>query len=109
MIGVVRGLEDKVVIVAAGGTGASDGTSPGASIGGATARRLAEEGARVVVGDLDEAAAQRTVDAIGAAGTAVAHRFDASQDASLRSLVDRAIAEWGRLDGLHYNAMDMSA
>lgn len=33
----MRGLGGKVIVVAAGGTGATDGTS----IGGATARRLA--------------------------------------------------------------------
>ena len=38
----MRGLKDKVGIVAGGGRG----------IGAATARRLAEEGAHVVIGDL---------------------------------------------------------
>lgn len=106
----MRGLQDKVIVVAAGGTGATDGTSHGASIGGATARRLAEEGAKVVVGDLSEPAAVRTVELIEAAGgTAVAHQFDAGEDATIQGLIERAVAEYGRLDGLHYNAMDMSA
>lgn len=106
----MRGLTGKVIVVCAGGTGGNDGTSNKASIGGATARRLAQEGAHVVVGDLDEAAAQRTVDLIGAdGGTAVAHRFDASDDESIRALMDRAVQEYGGIDGVHANAMDMSA
>lgn len=106
----MRGLEDKVIVVAAGGTGATDGTSHGASIGGATARRLAAEGAKVVVGDLSEPAAVRTVELIEAAGgTAVAHQFDAGEDATIKALMDRAVEEYGGIDGVHYNAMDMSA
>jgi NAD(P)-dependent dehydrogenase (short-subunit alcohol dehydrogenase family) len=106
----VRGLEGKVIVVAAGGTGATDGTSNGASIGGATSRRLAQEGAKVVVGDLNEAAAQRTVELIEAeGGKAVAHRFDAGEDDQIKSLMERAVAEYGGIDGVHYNAMDMSA
>jgi NAD(P)-dependent dehydrogenase (short-subunit alcohol dehydrogenase family) len=106
----VRGLEGKVVVVAAGGTGASDGTSHGASIGGATSRRLAQEGARVVVGDLDVAAADRTVELIrDAGGVAVAHGFDATDEAQTKALMDRAVAEFGALHGVHFNAMDLSA
>src|SRR3954468_19390977 len=106
----MRGLQDKVIVICAGGTGATDGTSNGASIGGATARRLAQEGARVVVGDLSEPAAQRTVDLIeGDGGKAVAHQFDASDEASIEALMARAVAEFGGIDGIHANAMDMSA
>ena len=106
----MRGLEDKIIVVAAGGTGATDGTSHGASIGGATARRLAAEGAKVVVGDLSEPAAVRTVELIEeAGGIAVAHQFDAGEDATIKALMDRAISEYGGIDGVHYNAMDMSA
>jgi len=106
----MRGLQDKVIVIAAGGTGATDGTSHGASIGGATARRLAQEGARVVVGDLNEAAAQRTVELIESdGGKAVAHQFDAADEASVQALMARAIEEFGGIDGVHANAMDMSA
>lgn len=105
----MRGLQDKVIVVAAGGTGATDGTSHGASIGGATARRLAQEGALVVVGDLDGGAAERTVQLIeGDGGKAVAHRFDAGEDEQIKSLMDRAVEVYGGIDGVHYNAMDMS-
>src|SRR4051812_20585273 len=105
----MRGLKDKVIVVAAGGTGATDGTSHGASIGGATSRRLAEEGAKVVVGDINLPSAQRTVELIEeAGGTAVAHEFDAGEDDQIKSLMDRAISDFGGIDGVHFNAMDMS-
>lgn len=107
---VVRGLEGKVVVVAAGGTGASDGTSNSASIGGAVSRRLAAEGANVVVGDLSLPAAEHTVELIHqAGGAAVPVQFDAGDHASITALTDRAVAAYGGIDGLHYNAMDMSA
>lgn len=106
----MRGLQDKVIVVCAGGTGASDGTSHGASIGGVTARRLAAEGAKVVVGDLSRPAADTTVDLITeAGGTAVSVQFDASDEASITALMERAVAEYGGIDGVHFNAMDMSA
>jgi NAD(P)-dependent dehydrogenase (short-subunit alcohol dehydrogenase family) len=105
----VRGLSDKVIVVCAGGTGTNDGPSNRASIGGATARRLAQEGARIVVGDLNEAAAARTVELITAdGGTAIAHVFDAGDDASIQALMQRAVDEFGGIDGVHANAMDMS-
>jgi 3-oxoacyl-[acyl-carrier protein] reductase len=53
-------------------------------IGAATARRLAEEGAHVVVADFDEAAAQETAEAIG--GTAV------RCDVTSREEVEAAVA-----------------
>jgi len=104
----VRGLQGKVVVVCAGGTG--DGTWIGPSIGGVTARRLAAEGAQVVVGDLDEAAAHRTVALVAAdGGTAVGQHYDAGDEASTRALMDRAVAEYGGIDGVHFNAIDTSA
>jgi NAD(P)-dependent dehydrogenase (short-subunit alcohol dehydrogenase family) len=101
----MNGLAGKVIVVAAGGS------TPGRpAIGAATARRLAAEGAKVVVGDLDSASAQATVDALQAdGGEAVAITFDASSDESVRGLFDAAIAAYDRIDGVHSNAMDMSA
>ncbi len=105
----MRGLKDKVIVVCAGGTGTNDGPSNRASIGGVTARRLAQEGARVVVGDLNEAAAKLTVQLIEEdGGTAVAQQFDASDETSIKALMGRAIDEFGGIDGIHANAMDMS-
>jgi NAD(P)-dependent dehydrogenase (short-subunit alcohol dehydrogenase family) len=103
----VRGLRDRVVVVCAGGTG--DGTTIGASIGGVTARRLAAEGAKVVVGDLDEPAAHRTAARIvDDGGTAVGQHYEAADEDSARRLMERAVAEYGGIDGLHFNAIDTS-
>ncbi len=100
----MRDLNGKVIVVVAGG---SRGDRP--SLGGATARRLAEEGAHVVVADLDLIAAQRTVDEIrGADGTAFAHQCDVADEASVVELMDVAVATYGGIDGVHSNAMDMS-
>jgi 3-oxoacyl-[acyl-carrier protein] reductase len=62
-------------------------------IGAATARRLAEEGAHVVVADFDEAAAQETADSIG--GTAV--RCDVTSREDVEAAVAAAAAR-GSLD-----------
>ena len=106
----MRGLQDKVIVICAGGTGTNDGPSNRASIGGVTARRLAQEGAKVVVGDLSEAAAQRTVELIHRdGGTGIAQQFDASDEASIVALMQRAKDEFGGIDGVHANAMDMSS
>lgn len=71
-------------------------TGAGAGIGRAIALRLAAEGAKVVVQDLNEAAARETTEMIGAAGgTAIA----VSGDVSIEADVDRAFSacedNWG--------------
>ena len=95
----MRGLTDKVVVVAGGGSG----------IGAATAVRLAEEGARVVVGDL--AADNADAVAVGirdTGGRAVAVPFDISVDDSVAALMTAAVDEFGGVDLLHANAADMT-
>jgi len=64
-------------------------------IGAATARRLAEEGAHVVVADFDEAAAQETAQAIG--GTAV--RCDVTSRDAVEAAIGAAAAR-GSVDVL---------
>ncbi len=80
-------------------------TGAGAGIGRAIALRLAGEGARVVVNDLDAASADETVAMIAAAGgTALAAQGDVSVEAD----VDRAFATceqaWGGCSLLVNNA-----
>ena len=102
---LMRGLVGKVIVVAAGGT------TPGkAALGSATAQRLAEEGAKVLVGDLRMELAETTVAAINrAGGEATAWEFDAADEPSVQALLDAAVTTYGGLDGVHSNAMDMSA
>ena len=85
-------LRDKVAIV----TGAASG------FGAGMARRFAEEGARVVVADLNFRGAQRVAKEIG--NGAVAIQTDVSLASEIREMVDLAMSEFGRLDIMVNNA-----
>jgi NAD(P)-dependent dehydrogenase (short-subunit alcohol dehydrogenase family) len=88
-------LEGKVGIV----------TGSGSGFGRTTALRFAEEGARVVVVDVDGAAAAETVELIGAAG-GDGHPVveDIATVAGARAAVDAAVGRFGGLDVLVNNA-----
>lgn len=74
-------------------------TGAGSGIGAEIARRLAAEGARVVVADIDEAAAGAVAAEIEkGGGTALAVRQDVGDPASVRSSVDLALERFGGLD-----------
>lgn len=80
-------------------------TGGATGIGGATARRLAKEGARVLVTDIDADGAAANVEAIRAAsGTAEAYQADVGTEAGVQGMIERAVAEWGRLDIMVNNA-----
>lgn len=83
-------------------TGAGQGIG---GIGRAIARRLALDGARVLVSDID-AGAEATAREVGeATGAEVrAHRADLSEEAGAISLVEAAVSAWGRVDILVNNA-----
>ena len=81
------GLGGKVAIV----TGGSGG------IGFASARALAGEGARVVLGDLDGDAVAASAAELGA-DVAAAATVDVSRPEDARRLVDAALERFGRLD-----------
>jgi len=92
-------LRDKVAIVYGAGS-IGDGWGNGKAVAVAFARA----GARVVVVDLQEASAAATRDLITAeGGTAIAVEADASQLASVKHSVERAIDAYGRIDILHNN------
>jgi NAD(P)-dependent dehydrogenase (short-subunit alcohol dehydrogenase family) len=96
----MRGLDGKVIVVTGGGGG----------LGGATARRLCDEGAHVVVADIDMSAASAVVsDITDVGGVARACEVDTSSEASMRELIEYAVGEFGSLYGLHNNAADLSA
>jgi 3-oxoacyl-[acyl-carrier protein] reductase len=74
-------------------------TGAGRGIGAATARRLASEGAIVVVADMDQAPAQEVVseiEATGGKGLAVA--CDVTQRSAVEAMFDQAIEKYGQVD-----------
>src|SRR5439155_23470194 len=76
-------------------------------IGAATARRLASEGASVVVGDVNVPAAEKTSAAIAEqGGQAIAVEMDLTDEASVRDMVERAVSTYGGVDLLDNNAAD---
>jgi NAD(P)-dependent dehydrogenase (short-subunit alcohol dehydrogenase family) len=76
-------------------------TGGASGIGRACALRFAEEGADIVVADLDAARGAGTVSAVKALGrNALFVPTDTSVEAQCEALADRAIAEFGRIDAL---------
>lgn len=96
-------LAGRVVIVTGGGL-----SGPEVNIGHAIAVVLAQAGARVVVGDRDEAAAVATVERIAAAGgTASACQADVTLAADIDRLLGVASGRYGRLDAVVNNVAIM--
>src|SRR3954463_2205698 len=80
-------------------------TGSGRGLGLAYALELARSGAAVVVNDVDQAVADAAVKAITeAGGSAVAEVVAVGSSEAAQALVDRAVAEFGRLDVLVNNA-----
>jgi NAD(P)-dependent dehydrogenase (short-subunit alcohol dehydrogenase family) len=75
-------------------------------IGRAIAERMAEAGANVTISSRKADACNEVAAEINArrAGKAIAHAASISDRAALQGLVDRTIAEWGRIDVLVCNA-----
>ncbi|MEM7346733.1 MAG: SDR family oxidoreductase [Chloroflexota bacterium] len=80
-------------------------TGSGRGIGAATAKLLAEHGARVIVSDLDEGPAQETMDAIQAVGgEGVIFPGDVTDPAFAPAIMQKAVDTYGGLDILVNNA-----
>jgi NAD(P)-dependent dehydrogenase (short-subunit alcohol dehydrogenase family) len=75
-------------------------TGGGSGIGEATCRRLAAEGAQVVVVDVDEGAARRVAAAVGGRP----FRADVADAAQSEAMIRHAVDVHGRLDVLDNNA-----
>lgn len=88
-------IEGKVVVV----------TGAGGGIGSATARLLAERGAKVVLADRQLATAERVAEQIGGnGGTAVAIPVDVTNRKEVINLVAATVDRFGRLDVIVNNA-----
>jgi NAD(P)-dependent dehydrogenase (short-subunit alcohol dehydrogenase family) len=80
-------------------------TGAGSGMGLATAQAFAEAGAAVVLADINEAAVRSATDALIAAGRqALGVTCDVSDEAQVSSMVERAVATFGRLDMAFNNA-----
>ena len=92
-------LDGKVALITGGGGG----------IGRATAIRFAEEGATVVVTDIDislgdESAKLAKEEAGNAGGDAVFMEMDVTDHDSVRSVISETVNRFGKLNVLHNNA-----
>lgn len=87
-------LENKVAIV----TGAARG------IGAAIAGRFLDDGARVVIADIDEDAGSEAVKALGGRGAVRFIRTDVGDSAEVANLVDTTVDAFGQIDVLVSNA-----
>ncbi len=85
-------LQDKAAIVTGGAAG----------IGKAIARRFIAEGARVLVGDIDQPGGEALCRELGK--TTAFQKLDVSDASSFAQAIERAVASWGRLDILVNNA-----
>ena len=100
IIQTIKGLrkvgrfENKVIIV----TGAAGG------IGKEIVRKLASEGAKLTLVDLNEEAVQAIIDELKLADRAIALKADVSKEADVKQYVDKTVQKFGRIDGFANNA-----
>ena len=88
-------LTGKVAVITGGSSG----------IGRATGLLFASEGAKVVLGDVDEKGGNETVEMIKkAGGQAVFTRCDVTKESDVKDLFAKAVAAYGTVDVLFSNA-----
>ena len=91
-------LENKTIIIVGGANG----------IGAGTVERLYQEGANVVIGDLEKAAAEDVAHRMSGNGKALAVTCDIAREEDVESLIEVAEKTFGKVDGIHVNAADTS-
>jgi NAD(P)-dependent dehydrogenase (short-subunit alcohol dehydrogenase family) len=85
-------LDGKVALITGGASGIGEGT----------VRLFVDEGARVVIADVQDSKGERLADTLG--GRAIYQRTDVAQEADVKAAVQRAVDDYGRLDCLFNNA-----
>ncbi len=88
----MRRMDGKVAVITGGASG----------IGAATARLFVEEGARVLIADLQEGVAADLAGQLGSSARSVG--CNVAKEADVALAIGRALEEWGRLDVLFNNA-----
>lgn len=88
----MKQLEGKVAIITGAGSGYGEGI----------AKRFAGEGAKVVIADIDNSAAERVAAAIGGAAAPVP--TDVSKGSRVKQLVNSCVKTFGRIDIVVNNA-----
>jgi len=81
-------LEGKVAVI----TGAASG------IGAATAKIYVEQGARIVLGDIQDEAGEALAEALGGSSTAIFRHCNVTNEDHVQGLVDAALSEFGQID-----------
>ena len=77
-------------------------TGAGSGFGRGIATRFAEEGAKLIVADINEEAAKMVAGEIG--DSAIAVVADVSKNSDVEAMIQQTVAQWGRLDILVNNA-----
>jgi len=85
-------LEGKVAVITGGASG----------IGEATVRLFVQEGARVVIADMQRARGEALAEELGEAAAFAS--CEVRQEAEVKAAIDLAVEKWGRLDCMFNNA-----
>jgi NAD(P)-dependent dehydrogenase (short-subunit alcohol dehydrogenase family) len=85
-------LDGKVAVITGGASGIGEGT----------VRLFVDEGARVVIADVQDKKGEVLADTLG--GRAVYQRTDVTEEVDVKAAVQRAVDEYGRLDCMFNNA-----
>ncbi len=85
-------IEGKIAVVTGGASGIGEGT----------VRLFVQEGARVVIADVQDARGEKLAEELGTSATYV--HTDVSQEEDVRNAIQQAVQRWGRLDCMYNNA-----
>jgi NAD(P)-dependent dehydrogenase (short-subunit alcohol dehydrogenase family) len=85
-------LEGKIAVITGGASGIGEGT----------VRLFVQEGASVVIADVQDERGEKLAEELGTATTYV--HADVSREEDVRNAIQQAVSRWGRLDCMYNNA-----